>query len=281
MNATELSIILPTLNESSGIEETLDKIRAAIARSEAACELLVVDGGSTDGTLDLIGRRDDIRLIRSPPGRAIQMNAGAAAARGEWFFFLHADTWIDEDFCVELAPYLDRAEQNAVLSFDLRFRNDDPWFRRMERGVHWRVLTFGLAYGDQGFCLRRSHFEALGGFRPGVAYEDLDFALRLRSRGRLSLLPLRVHTSARQWEQQGYFWASAWNLSRLSVALVHYALTEGVASLRPGGHIGARWLGEAADGEGDARELGDSIHKHSRTPDRGAHADPAATETTP
>lgn len=281
MNATKLSIILPTLNESSGIEETLEKVRAAIARSNAACELLVVDGGSTDGTLDLLGRRDDIRLIQSPPGRAIQMNAGAAEARGEWLFFLHADTWIDADFCVELAPYLDRAEQNAVLSFDLRFRNDDPWFRRMERGVHWRVLKFGLAYGDQGFCVRRSHFEALGGFRPGAAYEDFDFALRLRSHGRLSLLPLLVHTSARQWEQQGYFWATAWNLSRLSVALIHYALTEGVGSLRPGGHLGAKWLGGEGDRESDADDSGDSLHEKFITPDRGAQADPSATDTTP
>jgi GT2 family glycosyltransferase len=154
------------------------------------------------------------------------MNRGAGQARSPWLFFLHADTRLSPELLPGLIDRMKRENPRdcvTVFSFRPRFRNPDPVYRTMERGAAWRSKTFGLAYGDQGLCVSRALFDRLEGFDESVLPEDLDFVLRLRSIGRIEMLPYDVHTSARQWEREGVVMGAARNLGRMGAGIaLHY-----------------------------------------------------------
>lgn len=230
----KLSIIIPALNEREEIEETLARLEEALARAPYAWEVLVVDGGSDDGTDRIAdGGRKNVTITRCEPGRARQMNHGASLARGEWLFFLHADSHPDVDLFSGLAPYLERGKE-AAYCFELRFRSEDPAYRSMERGVAWRVRTLGLPYGDQGFCLHRGLFERFGGFRTDVRIEDFDLAVRMNAEDvAFEMLPFAVRTSVRQWDRQGIAVGIAHNLGRVMSEYALYHLRGGRLSVPP------------------------------------------------
>ncbi len=193
-----ISIILPVLNEVGILAATLARLPAA-----ADLEIILVDGGSGDGTRELAGRFPHLRLLTAPRGRGVQMNAGAAAARGELLAFLHADTRLGP---AHLAALRRAAADPAFVAgaFELELTPPVPALRFIARGANWRSRVFGLPYGDQVLILRRDLFQALGGFahrRP----EDLDLVLRLRRFTRLRLLTPPVSSSGRRWLEQGYF----------------------------------------------------------------------------
>lgn len=219
-----ISLIMPTLDERDEIEPTVRAAEAAALRAPFAVQLIAVDGGSRDGTVQWLESRPGWRVLRSGRGRAAQMNAGAAIALSPWLMFLHADTHLKEDqFAGADSPFGESA--NEALAFELEFRSDRPVYRRMERGVNWRSRRFGLPYGDQAMCVPRSWFEALGGFRGAPFLEDLDLVLRLYSLGkRFRILGPAVGTSPRQWRKQGVVPGILLNLGRLAGALaVHFA----------------------------------------------------------
>lgn len=230
----KLSIIIPALNERGEIARTLDCVEEALARAPYAWEVLLVDGGSDDGTERLAdGGRKNLTIARCEPGRARQMNHGASLARGDWLFFLHADSHPDVDLFSGLAPYLERGEE-AAYCFELRFRSDDPAYRGMERGVAWRVRTFGLPYGDQGFCMRRRLFERFGGFRTDVRIEDFDLVARMNAEDvAFEALPFAIHTSVRQWDRQGISVGIVHNLGRILSEYALYHLRGGRISIPP------------------------------------------------
>ncbi len=219
-----VSIIIPVLNERDQIEASLASVRVAVSRAPFGIELIVVDGGSDDGTKAWLGSQEGIMFLESRPGRAEQMNAGARAARAPWLLFLHGDTHLGPDhFLDSTAHFGDEAER--AFAFELRYRNPAPAYRRMERGIAWRNRTFGLPYGDQAFCIPRDWFDAMGGFRGAPHLEDVDMVLRLRSLGRrMEMVGPAVMTSARQYEHQGVVPGIASNLGRLAVALCLYVL---------------------------------------------------------
>lgn len=220
-----VSVIIPVLNERGEIGPTLASVREAIERAPFSAEVIVVDGGSDDGTRELLRAEENVRSLESEPGRAEQMNAGAEAARGPWLFFLHADTHLEPDHFAQAEP-LFSATPDRAMAFELRYRHPGPAFRRMERGIAWRSHTFGLPYGDQAFCLPAEWFRAVGGFRGAPHLEDVDMVLRLRSLGRrFEIHPPAVLTSARQYEAQGVAPGVMLNLGRLGGALVSYALS--------------------------------------------------------
>jgi len=142
------------------------------------------------------------------------MNAGAAAARGAWLLFLHADCTLPGHWQDAIAQLPENTEGGWF-----QFALDDPcWQARMiEHGVRWRVRVFRLPYGDQGLFVRRSTFGHIGGYRPIALMEDVDFVRRLTARATVIELPLAMKTSARRWRRDGWFIRSARNVALVSL----------------------------------------------------------------
>ena len=191
-----LSVIVPTLDEERCLAHTL----AEIGNSSGE-EILVVDGGSADATVSL-AREAGARCLQSPAGRAAQMNAGAAAARGEILLFLHADTLLPSDYRHHVEAVLRRP---GVVAGAFRLAFDDPRrsLRLIAAGANVRSKILQQPYGDQALFLRRETFETLGGFRELPVMEDYDFVRRLRARGRIAIAPAHVTTSSRRWLRHG------------------------------------------------------------------------------
>ena len=146
--------------------------------------------------------RADVRYLRSERGRGRQMNAGARAAGGDALLFLHADTRLPEGAAEAIAAAL--ADPSVVGGrFDVQFANPRWPFRMIAFMMNRRSRLTGIATGDQGIFVRRSAFDSLGGYPDIPLMEDIDFSARLKRRGRLACLPLRVTTSARKWEREG------------------------------------------------------------------------------
>lgn len=193
-----LSVIIPTLNEVRALDATL----AALAGNAVPHEVLVVDGGSTDGTCALAEQRR-VRVLTSPEaGRGPQMNAGRAAARGEILLFLHADTLPAP---TALAAILHAMAKNGVVGggFARRYASSSRFLRLTCLLAEWRCRSLGWFLGDQGIFVSATAFDALGGFRDLVPFEDLDFSRRLKSRGRLVTLRPPVVSLPRRFVPRG------------------------------------------------------------------------------
>ena len=144
-----------------------------------------------------------VRLVTARPGRASQMNAGAEAASGEWLLFLHADSTLPASWLQEIAA-ADRDPQIVAGAFRFALDSRDVRARLVEWAVGRRTRWFGLPYGDQGLFVRRSVFEALGGYREIPLMEDVDFVRRVRRKGRLHHADRPLVTSARRWHKAGW-----------------------------------------------------------------------------
>ncbi len=191
-----LSAVIPTLNEAGFIGRTIARVQAA-----DGVEIVVVDGGSRDDTV-AIAEGLGARVIESEPGRGRQMNAGAAVGRGETLLFLHADTLLPTGFEQYVRRVL--AGSNVVLgAFLFRLDVRTIALRAVERLVAVRCRLLGLPYGDQGLFLRRSTFDALGGFRDLPIMEDFDLVRRAGRMGRVEIAPAPATTSARRWVVRG------------------------------------------------------------------------------
>lgn len=245
-DAPWLSVVIPSLNEGAMIGATLAALETAVlaleSHPERRVEVILADGGSTDDTLRIATEFAGVRVVRSVPGRARQMNAGASAATAPRLLFLHADTRPDPDALRTLAEAMARQEASprsaapTLFTFEIGFRGDANSWRTMERGVAWRTRALGLPYGDQGFAMRRALFTRMGGFREDVAMEDLDFVLRLRGVCRIAMLPSVMRTSTRQWDRQGRVIGTMWNLLRLTGGLLlHYLRGEATVPPPDGG----------------------------------------------
>jgi rSAM/selenodomain-associated transferase 2 len=191
-----VSVIIPTLNEDAVIADTI-----AAAEAAGTQEIIVVDGGSVDRTREVASGLG-CRVLSAPKGRALQMNAGAAAAGGATFLFLHADTRLPPDGIVQITRALDD-ERVVGGRFDVRLDGSQPVFRLIETCMNARSRMSRIATGDQAIFVRRSVFEALGGFAPIPLMEDVEFSSRLKRQGRLACLHSRVRTSARRWQTEG------------------------------------------------------------------------------
>ena len=193
-----LSIIVPALNEAAELAATLASLRACCADKT---QLIVVDGGSVDDTVG-IARRFADRVVCADRGRASQMNAGAAAATGEVLWFVHADTAAP---AMAGDAVLDAAgDQGAAWGHcGVRLDGESALLRVVQRMMNWRARFTGVATGDQGIWVRRSIFEAVGGYPPMRLMEDVALSKRLRRLRRPVCLPLYLRTSARRWQARG------------------------------------------------------------------------------
>jgi len=193
-----LSVIVPTFNEADSISETLDRL----ARLRGRFEVIAVDGGSTDKTIEIARRHPEVKVIESERGRGMQMHAGARIARGRVLWFLHADTLPAPDAIERITEALNDS-QAVGGNFALRFDGE----KRAARFMTWlypQLRKLGLAYGDSGIFVRREVYEEIGGFQSFPVFEDLDLVRRLRKRGRVVHLPSIVITSSRRFENRSF-----------------------------------------------------------------------------
>jgi rSAM/selenodomain-associated transferase 2/rSAM/selenodomain-associated transferase 1 len=191
-----ISVIIPALNEFCGIVPTL-----ASARQGSPLEILVIDGGSSDGTAELAQQNGAI-VLRSKPGRARQMNAGAVKATGNVLLFLHADTLLPQGWASGVSSVLGDP-QVAAGAFGFRVAEDFRGKEMLERAVNWRSRRFQMPYGDQALFLRRALFEEIGGFRDLPTMEDYELVRRLRRHGLIVTSSLPAVTSGRRWRRYG------------------------------------------------------------------------------
>lgn len=173
-----ISIIIPTFDEERNVPPLLHALR----REETAHEIIVVDGGSRDSTVEL-ARQHGARVIMSEPGRGIQLSRGAAEASGDILLFLHADSVFPRGGLERIEEALSSSPQIIGGNFRLLFDGDTP-FSRWLIGFYAFIRHIGLYYGDSGIFVKRSTYDALGGIRPIALMEDLDFVRRLERCGR-------------------------------------------------------------------------------------------------
>ena len=200
-----VSIVIPALGDAEAAERLLAQLPP-----RPDVEVIVVDGGRDERLAAVAVRHPHVALMRAAAGRARQMNAGAAAASGEWLLFLHADSRLPAGWREALAGV-----EPAVIGGWFRFALDDAaWQARIiERLVAWRVRRLRLPYGDQGLFVRRNTFRTLGEFRELPLLEDVEFVRRLVKSGPVRELPLPLRTSARRYRRDGWLRRSGRNLA--------------------------------------------------------------------
>ncbi len=194
-----ISVIIPVLNEAETIAATL--VQLSQAAGAADVEVIVVDGGSQDGTLAKL-QSYQVTVCTSTPGRATQMNAGAAIATGSIFLFLHADTQLPAGFPALVRQSLAPARVVAG-AFALSIAGDMSGLRWVERLANWRSHYLQMPYGDQAIFLRAEQFHAIGGFPQQPIMEDYELIRRVRQHGTVAIVPQPVLTSARRWQTLG------------------------------------------------------------------------------
>ena len=190
-----ISVVIPALNEAGHIHEA---IRSA---ASSGVEVIVVDGGSRDGT-GARARAAGARVLCSAPGRARQLELGRRAATGDTVVFLHADTRLPPGYALAVRRALADARV-AGGAFGFRLDARGSLYRLVEWGVWLRVRVFGLPYGDQAIFARQETLDALGGVPHARIMEDLDLVRALKRRGRLARVALPVVTSARRYRGRG------------------------------------------------------------------------------
>ena len=208
-----LAVVIPTLNEATRLPFLLSDLEAL----SVPAEIVVADGGSTDGTRTGV-ERAGARLVTAPRGRASQLQAGAHASHAPWLLFLHADTRIGEHAVRALEVFLAHANGGDAAYFGISFEGDDWFWRFLEFGQRLRERMYGLVYGDQGLIVSRHAFNAVGGFPPWPLMEDVGLFDRLKRHGvRPRRLDARILTSPRRYETEGRWFGWLRNASLIAL----------------------------------------------------------------
>ena len=190
-----ISVVIPTLDEA----EMLPRLLSSLAAQ--AAEIIVVDGGSRDGT-EAVARAHGARLLRAGPGRGTQLRRGAEVARGAVLLFLHADCVFPHGGLASIERCLAASPEVVGGNFRLVFEGDDA-FSRWLTGFYGWIRERGFYYGDSGLFVRREVYRALGGIRPIALMEDYDFVRRLEGFGRTFRIADALLTSSRRFEGRG------------------------------------------------------------------------------
>jgi rSAM/selenodomain-associated transferase 2 len=194
---SRISIIMPVLNESANLQRVIESTQPS-----DNIEVIVVDGGSTDDTCR-VAVELGVKVIASPAGRSKQMNLGAAAATGDILLFLHGDSRLPLGFDRLIRQTMSVNQPPIAGAFRLGIEAPQASLRWVERGVNWRSQVCQMPYGDQGIFLSAKVFNEIGGFPDLPIMEDFELMRRLRKRGKISIVPQPVMTSARRWLQKG------------------------------------------------------------------------------
>ena len=217
-----LSIIIPTLNAVGILPLCLDSMgilpiisnndvgispinKKAVCKWKESLEIIVADGGSEDGTVEIAHNRD-VAVLHGRSGRGTQLKHGAEAAQGDWLMFLHADTVLTDGWEDEVQAFItDRGNRQRAAVFRFALDDDNPQARRVERMVAWRCARMGLPYGDQGLLIHKNFYNALGGYKDFPLMEDVDLIRRI-GRANIHMFDTKAVTSAVRYRWDGW-WA--------------------------------------------------------------------------
>ena len=194
----KISVVIPVLNERVNLPLAIESVREAMA----GAEIIVVDGGSTDGTMEWLRRQPGIRIMDALRGKGIQQNTGARIAGGDVLLFLHADCRLPMDAGTEIAEAL-RHSDVAGGCFSARWSSDSAALRFHAFGMNLRTRLFKRCYGDQAIFVRKSVFDRCGGFPDWPLFEDAELVSRMKRTGRFRVLRSAVTMSARRFEKAG------------------------------------------------------------------------------
>lgn len=192
-----ISIIVPVLNEAARLQAFLSDLQ----RLAPHCEIIIVDGSSSDATL-ATAQATGVRTVAAPRGRATQMNAGAGVAQGTLLLFLHADTQLPADFANAIKAACG-ANEAAWGRFDVRIDGDGAMLRAVAAMMCWRSRLTGIATGDQALFMHRNLFAKVGGFPAIALMEDIAFCKLAKKISAPICLRQRVVTSGRRWQRRG------------------------------------------------------------------------------
>ena len=200
----KISVIIPTLNEALVLEKAIAEISC-----HSPHEIIIADGGSEDNTLN-IAKKFGLAIVESPPGRALQMNAGAKTASGDVLLFLHADRRVDANSYQKMVAVMNQ-ENRVGGAFSLAIESEKPSLKMISNFATLRAKHLNLVYGDQAIFVRTSVFHEIGGFPSLLICEDLAFYRRLMAKGPTVILEEKAFTSARRWVTEGIFFTSLRN----------------------------------------------------------------------
>ncbi len=204
-----VSIVIPVLHEVSRINSLIEHLRDQEFHKNY--EIIVVDGDPTGETINAI-HHEDVKSIVSGRGRARQMNAGAAIAGGVILLFLHADTRLPDN-ALQTVSRVMKQEHYVAGAFDLGMDSSKLAIKMIARIGSWRSRLTRIPYGDQGIFIRRDYFRRIGCYKDIPLMEDVELMRRIKRMGdKIYIVPNRVSTSARRWEQEGVVYCSLKNV---------------------------------------------------------------------
>lgn len=199
----EISIIIPVLNERDNLPATLTAISEVEQSNDRVKEIIVVDGGSTDGTQEWLAGRQGLCFVESAGGRGLQLRAGVQKATGEVLLFLHGDCLLPSNAVRLMARELSDKQVTGGC-FLIAFPESSAWsLRLIAKGINGRTLMTRTGTGDQAIFVRREIYESLGGFKAWPLFEDVDLVTRMKRRGRFIVLHTCVTISPRRWIAHG------------------------------------------------------------------------------
>ena len=201
-----ISIIIPVLNEEAHLGSCIEAVR----QNDASCEIIIVDGGSFDRTIEIAESFQGVKVMKTPKGRGLQMNAGAFSATGDILLFLHADTILEDGWVQAIAGVV-KDSSVAGGAFTFAIQNPSKKYRVVEEWVRLRCFLFRLPYGDQGIFVKRDVFHELGGYKNIPLMEDVDLIERMKGQGRIVILDTKALTSERRWGRKGLIYTAVMN----------------------------------------------------------------------
>ena len=197
---SKISIVIPTLNEASNLPSLLSDLSIIHKKGE----ILIVDCGSEDKTIDLANIYGAKVFKSKERNRGLQLNIGAKNSQGEWLIFLHADTRLTHDWLIKIKSVLKR-EKKYIYYFKFKINNKKKIYRVLEFLVNFRSKYFKQPYGDQGLIIHRTTYFKNNGFRKIPLMEDVDFLRRLNNKKNLKQLNYPIFISSRKWETTNIF----------------------------------------------------------------------------
>ncbi|ABM69905.1 TIGR04283 family arsenosugar biosynthesis glycosyltransferase [Prochlorococcus marinus] len=197
---SKISIIIPTINEASNLPLLLSDLSSI----QEEGEIIIVDSGSEDKTIDIANIYGAKVFISKERNRGLQLDIGAKNSKGEWLIFLHADTRLTHDWFKKINSFL-KGNKNIIYYFEFKINHKNIIYRVLEILVNIRSKFFKQPYGDQGLIIHRTIYFKNNGFRNIPLMEDVDFLMRLNKKKDLKQLNFPIFISSRKWERTNIF----------------------------------------------------------------------------